>query len=160
MKIFKKKTKKQFRINVLNSRQLKKKFILINSNKAKTSFIKKNFIVKKIIFFLLIRNLFINILNSKFIKKIKFKFYNKNISKINILQDIVLRYHGLIFIKNKILKESLDKDSMSMNFIVIALRVLIIKWTDNVNSQCIVLPTGINSLAHYLFESDYQDCST
>ncbi len=64
-----------------------------------------------------------------------------------------MRYHGLIFIKNKILKESLEQSSRDDGSFCKDDSVLDYKVDHNVNSQCIVLPTGINSLAHYLFES-------
>ncbi len=63
-----------------------------------------------------------------------------------------MRYHGLIFIKNKILKESLEQSSRDDGSFCKDDSVLDYKVDRNVNSQCIVLPTGINSLAHYLFE--------
>jgi len=142
---------RQIQNNVLTQRHLTKKFILIKQ--LSTNLLSQKKFSKKNYFFFNYKKFIFNSLNSKFIKKIKFRYYNKNISKINILQNVVLRYHGLIFIKNKILKESLEQSSRDDGSFCKDDSVIDYKVNRNVNSQCIVLPTGVNSLAHYLFES-------
>ena len=150
-KIFKRDiVKEKLQNNLLNSSQSKKKFILLKelgSNLiTQREFSKKNYFIfcyKKFIY---------KKFNSQFIKKIKFRFYSKNISKISILQNTVLRYHGLIFVDNRIIKESLENSWYDQNFYKDE-SVLNYKIHRNVNSQCIVLSTGTNNLAHYLFES-------
>lgn len=150
-KIFKRDiVKEKLQNNLLNSSQSKKKFILLKelgSNLiTQREFSKKNYFIfyyKKFIY---------KKFNSQFIKKIKFRFYSKNISKISILQNIVLRYHGLIFVDNRIIKESLENSWYDQNFYKDE-SVLNYKIHRNVDFQCIVLSTGTNNLAHYLFES-------
>jgi hypothetical protein len=142
--------KEKLQNNLLNSGQLKKKIILLeelgDNLIAKKKFSKKNY------FIFFYKKFFHKKFNSKFIKKIKLRFYSKNISKICVLQNIVLRYHGLIFVNNRMIKESLKNSWYDQNFFKDE-SVINYKIHRNVDSQCIVLSTGTNNLAHYLFES-------
>ena len=150
-KIFKRNiAKSKLQNNLSNRSQAKNKFILLeelrNNIITQKKFSKKNY------FIFFYKKFLYRRFNSQFIKKIKFRFYSKNISKISILQNIVLRYHGLIFVGNRIVKESLENSWYDQNFYKNA-NVLNCKIDRNVDSQCIVLSTGTNNLAHYLFES-------
>jgi hypothetical protein len=150
-KIFKRDiVKEKLQNNLLNSSQRKKKFILLK--KLGSNLITQKEFSKKNYFIFFYKKFIYKKFNSQFIKKIKFRFYSKNISKISILQNIVLRYHGLIFVDNRIIKESLENSWYDQNFYKDE-SVLNYKIHRNVDFQCIVLSTGTNNLAHYLFES-------
>ena len=150
-KVFKRDiAKEKLQNNLLNSSQPKKKFTLLKE--LGSNLISQKEFSKKNYFIFSYKKFFYKKFNSQFIKKIKFRFYSKNISNICILQNIVLRYHGLFFVDNRIIKESLENSWYDQNFYKDE-SVLKYKINRNVDSRCIVLSTGTNNLAHYLFES-------
>lgn len=150
---------KIFRNNLTEVKAINNLFInkILNNNLVSLNQLKSNIIVNKIFikknFFIFVYKKFIyNFLNSNFIRNKKFRIYSRNVSTINIIKDVVLRYHGLIFINNKILNESI-KDSWYDNNYLGSSDILDYKIDRNINDQCLVLSTGTNSLGHYLFES-------
>lgn len=125
---------------------------LISLNKLKSNAIINKIFIKKNFFTFIYKKFIYNFLNSNFARKKKFRIYSRNVSTICIIKDVVLRYHGLIFINNKILNESI-KDSWYDNNYLGSPDILDYKIDRNINDQCLVLSTGTNSLGHYLFES-------
>ena len=119
---------------------------LDNNLKIKKQFFKKNY------FIFSYKKFFKNKSIQRFKDIKKFRLYNRNVSKICFLKDVVVRYHGLIMTNNHTIKESIDNSWYDEN---------ILKSTDLTNykinkiidGQCIMLSTGTNNLAHYLFES-------
>jgi len=125
---------------------------LVSLNQLKSNIIVNKIFIKKNFFIFVYKEFIYNFLNSNFIRNKKFRIYSRNVSTINIIKDVVLRYHGLIFVNNKILNESI-KDSWYDNNYLGSPDILDYKIDQNINDQCLVLSTGTNSLGHYLFES-------
>jgi len=132
---------------LINSAKFNNK--LINLKQLKNGVIIKKIFYKKNYFKFFYKKFIYSRYNSYFKKKIKFKFYNLNKSIICSLKQTVVRGHGLIVIKKKILRESLDNcwyDKYNLNFNRY-------KIDRHVNDTCIILPTGVNVLGHFIFES-------
>ena len=119
---------------------------LNNNLEIKKKFFKRNY------FIFSYKKFIKNNSTQKFKDTRKFRFYNRNLSKICFLKNVVLRFHGLMMVNNSTIKESVDNSWYDEN---------ILKYTNLTNykinriieGQCIVLSTGTNNLAHYLFES-------
>ncbi len=119
---------------------------LNNGFSIKKQFIKKNnflFSYKKFIN---------NGFQQNFKKIIKFRIYNKNITQLCNLNNVILRYHGLILIDNNVLKESVENSWYDEKYFKNT-NLLNYNVDKRLNYTCIVLSTGTNNLAHYLFES-------
>ena len=139
-----------FDIKISNSEGHKRDFVSINDLK-KNSIIKKQFF-KKIFFIFNYKKLIKKQSFSKFVEFKKFRLYNKNLSLISLLNDVEVRYHGLVFSGKKLIKESIENSWYDNEFLQ---NKKLDKFNINrvINSKCILLSSGTNNLAHFLFES-------
>jgi hypothetical protein len=119
---------------------------LNNNLEIKKQFFKRNY------FIFSYKKFIKNKSEQRFKDKRKFRFYNRNLSKICFLKDVVLRFHGLMMVNNSTIKESIDNSWYDENILNYT-NLNDYKINRIIEGQCIVLSTGTNNLAHYLFES-------